>query len=301
MAVAILCALSTAALAIMIDSGDGSGNTSPPPDDPGWDHVGKRSNLCVVYLRNGWVLTAQHVATGDVILAGQIYTAVPGSEIQIQNPDSSLADLKVFAITPDPGLPDLPIRSSNNLPNGDVIMIGHGYNRGAASDSDDPLIWAGPDANPNPAIDGYFWGVGTAKRWGENVVTDDWSGDPRNTKAFYTTFDDPWWDDYLTHEAQATVGDSGGAVFAKVGQTWELAGIMYVIGSFPGQATGNALYGNITGAAKLSIYRDEIMTLTATPVPEPTTAMQLGICAALLAALHGRSNAARRAGRGPCA
>jgi hypothetical protein len=32
--------LPAAAAAVLIDSGDGTGNTTAPSPDPGWDHVG---------------------------------------------------------------------------------------------------------------------------------------------------------------------------------------------------------------------------------------------------------------------
>ena len=50
-AVAILQVLLASSLgAVVIDSGNGSGNTSAPLDDPGWSHLGIRSGLSVIYL-----------------------------------------------------------------------------------------------------------------------------------------------------------------------------------------------------------------------------------------------------------
>ncbi|HXV37507.1 MAG TPA: hypothetical protein VEC18_10175, partial [Myxococcota bacterium] len=67
---------------MLIESGDGSGNTSAPADDPGWAHVGTRNNLSVVYLGRRWVLTANHVGVGNVTIDGQTYSPVPGSAVQ---------------------------------------------------------------------------------------------------------------------------------------------------------------------------------------------------------------------------
>ncbi|MCG8590250.1 MAG: hypothetical protein MJE66_13240, partial [Proteobacteria bacterium] len=39
--------------AVIIDSGDGTGNTAAPPSDPGFAHVGRRSSTTAVYLGNG--------------------------------------------------------------------------------------------------------------------------------------------------------------------------------------------------------------------------------------------------------
>ena len=43
---ALALTLALAAQGVLIDSGDGTGNTGTPPDDPGWAHVGvTASNL----------------------------------------------------------------------------------------------------------------------------------------------------------------------------------------------------------------------------------------------------------------
>ena len=99
--------------ALILDSGDGQGNTSAPADDPGWAHVGRVSGLTGIYLGNGWVLTANHVPVSDPVFGGVSYPVVPGSVVQLQNPDDSFADLKVFRIDPSPSLPLLKIRSDD--------------------------------------------------------------------------------------------------------------------------------------------------------------------------------------------
>ena len=73
------------ARAVIIDSGDGTGNTSAPADDPGWAHVGNRGGLTAIYLGNGWVLTANHVGIGDVTFDGILYPAVADSYIRLEN------------------------------------------------------------------------------------------------------------------------------------------------------------------------------------------------------------------------
>ncbi|MGY8803297.1 MAG: hypothetical protein ACKVK6_03580, partial [bacterium] len=95
---------SASASAVVIDSGDGTGNTTAPADDPGWSNIGSRNGLGVVYLRNGWVITANHVGAGDILLGGSLYTLVPGSAVQLENGDGTMADLVVFGITPLPAV-----------------------------------------------------------------------------------------------------------------------------------------------------------------------------------------------------
>jgi hypothetical protein len=270
---------------VIIDSGDGSGNTTAPADDPGWAHVGSLNGYSAVYIRNGWVLSAYHAGLGTVNLGGVDYSFVSGSGNRLSNGDATLPDLRVFAITPDPGLPELPIRSDPApLPN-DVILIGHGWDRGPATDSDDPLIWAPPPPPPIPAIPGWFTGGVKTKRWGENVVGGAWpGGNPNDTVAFYTAFDYPSDPSHQAHEAQAVGGDSGGAVFAKQGGTWELAGIMIVNGLYEGHINNSVLRDEWTGAADLRFYRQEILDLTA--VPEPSGSSMLGAGVTLLALMQ---------------
>jgi hypothetical protein len=297
LALATVVAMALPAGAVIIDTGDGTGNTSAPPAcpsnpvcDPGWDHVGNTAgNLSVVYLRNRWVLTANHVASDTVILDGVPYAYVSGTSFQLDNGDGTFPDLKVFGITPDPGLPELAIRSNTNLPSNEVIMIGNGRNRGAATDSDDPAMWQAPPEPPAMPIPGWLWGAGRTKRWGVNVVEGDWLPDPFDTISFFTVFDYPTAPNYVMDEAQAASGDSGGAVFAKQGNSWELAGIMFLIALWDGHLNNSVLRDEVTIVADLSFYRDQILTLTeAEPVPEPHGLGGLGAGLALLATLGRR-------------
>ena len=62
---ALTLLLSAPADALILDSGDGQGNTTPPADDPGWAHVGRVTGPSGIYLGNGWVLTANHVTVSE--------------------------------------------------------------------------------------------------------------------------------------------------------------------------------------------------------------------------------------------
>ena len=107
--------------------------------------------------------------------------------------------------------------------------------------------------------------------------------------SFYTVFDDPSAQNHQTDEMQAAEGDSGGAVFAKQANSWQLAGTMFVVALWPGHVNNSVLRGELTGIADLSFYRDEILALTAAePVPEPDFLAGLGAGLALLAVLQRR-------------
>lgn len=256
-----LFALAPSARAVIIDSGDGTGNTSAPPDDPGWVYVGTRSDLTAVYIGGGWVLTANHVPLGTVIIDGVIYAPIVGSDVQLSNGDGTFADLKIFAIAGDPGLADLPIRSDALTVGTALMMIGQGRDRGAFTTWD-------PGA-PNAPISGYEWLNTRSRRWGTNHIDGIPSSRILNTVSFFARFDAGQPD----HEAQVVQGDSGGAVFIKNGGVWELAGIQFARSEFMGQPMDTALYGNFSYASDLSFYRDEILDVIA--APEPGLSLQI--------------------------
>jgi len=228
------------ASAVVIASEPGSGNTTAPADDPGFAHVGSPGIATVVYLGNGWVLTANHVGDADVTLGGVVYPRVPGSRVTFTNPDASHPDIAAYRIDPHPDLPILPIATATPLDGTPVLMVGHGLDRG------DPVTWEGHD--------GFVLLPSQSIRWGTNEVAG--SGNLDGDAAIATTFDA----DATPHEAQAEYGDSGGAVFAKNAQNqWELAGILYTIDVYENQPSSYALYGNVTYAIDLAAYRDQII------------------------------------------
>src|SRR5580704_15894094 len=57
----------------IVAGGDGTQNTTPPADDPGFANVGIRGSGSGIYLGNGWVLTAAHVGAGWVWFNGVEY------------------------------------------------------------------------------------------------------------------------------------------------------------------------------------------------------------------------------------
>lgn len=241
------------ARAVIIASGDGSGNTTPPPDDFGFANVGSAEQTAV-YLGNGWVITANHVREGDVILQGHPYPAVPGSKLRLSNPGGGVsADLAVFRLQePVPDLPSLTVRSTPLAPGLAVVMAGNGFDRG------DPMEF---EARP-----GWTWASAAHLRWGTNEVQQTGLtvnvGIGTATSAFSTDFTPGL---PTPHEAQVAVGDSGGAAFVKQDGRWELAGVLFAADTFEGQPPRTAVYGNTTFAADLPSYRDQILERTLQP------------------------------------
>jgi hypothetical protein len=280
---ALVLGLATAASGVIIDSGDGTGNTSAPTSpftDPGWNSVGILNGLSCVYLGGKFVLTAGHVGTGNVVfngVNGVTYRYVPGTAQQLSNGDGTTADLLMFEIYPEPPLPALSIPSATPLANTSVIMIGNGANRGPAT------TWN--------FIGGYDWGTGQSMRWGTNAISGSTTVQlaGASTMAIETTFVQGG----SANEAQAAVGDSGGAAFAQNGSQWDLAGILFAIGFYPNQPPQTALYGNITYGADLSSYRSQILNVMA--MPEPRTGVWPGAAfVALLARRRTTGSTIRR-------
>jgi len=258
---ALALLLSAPAEALVFVSGDGQGNTSAPPDDPGWSHVGHVGGLGGIYLGNGWVVTANHVPTATAVFQGVWYAAVPGSTVQLHNPDPpnppyAFADLKVFRIDPSPSLPLLPIRATTppEAPTiTDVTLIAGGALRGAGTS------WDG--------YDGFLWGATTGMHWATNRVFE--TGMTGGSWTISTDFTKVSMGG-TTHEGQGASGDSGGAMFIKnQNEDWELAGVLFAILPFPGQPASTALLGkasqpigNLTYAIDLAVYRDQLIELT---------------------------------------
>ena len=68
--------------AVIIASGDGTGNTGAAPGSSGHLYAGKIGSLSGVYLGDGWVLTANHVGTGPVTLNGVTHAPVTGTAVR---------------------------------------------------------------------------------------------------------------------------------------------------------------------------------------------------------------------------
>jgi len=249
LAMGFLALVAAPAGAVLIASGDGTGNVSAPPDDPGFANAGVLSNNSSVYLGNGWVLTANHVSVNPVTLGGVAHAPVPGTTIRLEHTAGVYTDLKLFRLVTDPGLPALSIATATPAGNEPVVMMGHGRNRGAATS------WNGHD--------GWSWGSGRTMRWGTNRVTLTGlnlviSGS--TVRSFSLEFDD---DGGVTDEAVAATGDSGGPVFVDNGPGFDLAGLIFAVYSYVGQPLYTSLFGNGSYVADLSYYRSQIVAITA--------------------------------------
>jgi len=265
--VAVLCFawIGHPALAVVIDTGDGSGNTTAPPDDPGWANVGTIGSLVGVYLGDGWVLTANHVGDGAIVLQDITYQPLAGSKVRFEKPPGSNADLIVYRIQGRPPLPSLVLADTTPSLDDEVTMIGNGWNREAGLTYWD-IDWLEVSPPPPAAFTGYKrLCCGRSMRWGRNIVTAtdlDIVTGGSTTRSFEVSFD---LSGGVTDEAQAVPGDSGGAVFMKRSGQWQLAGTLFAIATFQSQPSDTAVFGQTTEAADVAFYRDEILAVITPP------------------------------------
>jgi hypothetical protein len=252
------------AMAVVIDSGDGTGNTGAPADDPGWSNVGVivRSTTGV-YLGNHWVLAAGHSGVLEFRLGDRLFEPVQGKIQHYVSTDSTVRpDLKLFQLRERPNLPALRLARSAPRVDTPVVMIGKGRNRSASRTG-----WSLAGAIVplrRASYAGYEAAAGNAMRWGTNRIAAVDLLIPTGTstsRSFATQFD---FGLPTPHEAQAASGDSGGPVFAKNGEgEWELIGIMFTVAQRSKQPGILAVYGDATFSVDIHAYRDQIEKIVA--------------------------------------
>ncbi|NIR61213.1 MAG: trypsin-like peptidase domain-containing protein [Gammaproteobacteria bacterium] len=213
-----------------------------------WDHVVGLGSYSGVYLGDRWILTAAHVGAREARLRGMRFPADPESEIDLRT-DFIPADLVLFRLREDPGLPALPIATESPLLGDEVLLVGWGRAAG------EPFEWEGRR--------GHRWGAGPpTRRWGRNVIHR--RGMQSRMKGYLTnTFGTRFDTGIATARAtQAAQGDSGGAVFLRTREGWALGGVLLMIRRLPAQPPNTAVSGNETYSADLVSYRDQIEAIT---------------------------------------
>lgn len=269
--------------AVVVASG-GPNNTAPGRQ-PFFNNVGVIGSASAIYLGDGWVMSANHVAgslPASVNFGGTAYTTQAGSFQRLENPTHSptltlYTDIVLFRLDSSPALPSVSLALSTPTVGSQVMMIGNGRTQAATRTYWDRTVIPG-SANDTwvettealSNISG-FQTTGTQEvRWGENLVNaeqfiiDVGQGD---VISFSTGFDAAG----LTHEAQGVSGDSGGAVFSYDGSAWSLSGMMYAVSTYenqPGGAT-TAVFGVETAIADIASYRTQILNV----IPEPSSGL----------------------------
>lgn len=264
------------AQALIVASGNGNDNEASVqavyPVFPYWGNIGQIGNGTGIYLGGDLVLSARHVGAqgGGFILDGTDHPMAPLKTLlnptDIPGTLTTKTDLRIYQLDPGHGL-DLTLTTvdlATSLPTiaGDeLVMIGTGFI------ADNP-------GGPPP----FIWSATRDTLWGQNKVFSvfDGNADPsdphvltlnnRDVITFTTRFDNPDTGPPstrgLTHEAQAALHDSGGAVFFKDADTWKLTGLIHAIEAV---VVGEAAYGDKTFISDLPLYADQILSTMFVP------------------------------------
>ena len=285
---------------------DSGVNTTPPADDPGWYNIGSVGSASAIYLGSDlsgdcWVLSANHVTLGatsftffDKSLSQYVtgtYQIVPNSGVVLTNPSGPGAgqnsDLVMYRVDPNSspyGAPNLPqpILAPSQPTSGTVIGIGRGIDRQSTEtywDNSQP-VWQTVATPQQASHTGYIISGSQTMRWGDNQIDQSnvsfnvgTTAHPIYVQSFTTKFDQfepSGGGTALSSEFNATIGDSGGGVFQKLGNTWVLSGMIDGITLLPGQpypssttpnAPVTAAFGDSTIISDLSVYKSQILAL----------------------------------------
>lgn len=194
--------------------GGSAGHITDPGGGLPWDNVGNTGVYLGAYTTGYWIITANHVGSTGITLAGTAYTSVGGSALRIGTTDLLLYRIDVSGGTPT--LSDLTISNLQPDSGQAVKMIGDGSGT-------------------------MTWGNNTVNSYGSYNL-----GNPAETTfGLFTTYSD------IAGEGQAQGGDSGGALFYEYASgSWWLSGILSGIGTsegtpFTASVAIAAYYGDI--------------------------------------------------------
>jgi hypothetical protein len=257
-----------------------------------YNNVLPYSDATAVYL--GWaqtdvgprafLLSAMHITLSNTMLINAVSYSVTRESI-------AGSDLALLTLTNIDGImPPLPVMNlaaSTPAVGTDVIMAGFGRERVQDATTDADVS----DAITINSSEGYTTTTQQVMRWGTNttvrvdsppgqpVPTATFTIDGRPTVSFLTEFDEPGAGEWLTtSEAQAVVGDSGGAAFDFDGN---LRGIMVAVDGSSGDL---AVFGDLTLFADVATYRDDIdNAIGYALIPEPSTTALLLVGAGMAA------------------
>lgn len=279
---------------------DNAANTSAPPSGVPWNAVAKVTDSSgslitgsAVYLGNGFLLTANHVAMNLT------YSFVTFDRLETFAIDPNFNDgVRAYGKQVAPGV-DMAVFKLTSIPvSATAAKLLPAATESFGASSSATLVGWGVGRNTSSPVgtNAVLWGDATTsdKRWGLNA--------PRGTNNITYTLDSK---SYLyealvtyagttndpnpnakglgNNEAGATEYDSGSGLFQEVGGEWYLIGLTTAV-----QKTGSTTFdrdapggGDANYFARISTYDQQITAL----VPEPSTFALLVMAGTGLAAV----------------
>ena len=210
--------------AVIVGPGSGTQNTTAPADDPGWANVGSKRSLGVVYIGNRWVVTAAHVGIGTVTFGGVAYDAIPG-HVGFRS-DRARADRR-------PDRLQAPRRPGRARARDRERDSSRRY-----VDRDDRIRARSRCGDSVERHRRLVLGTSAAKRWGTNLVGSAPAPvtiGANVTNAFWTDFTKSPPRRSRASERRRRSATRAARLFVKNGGIWQLAGVLFAIGSYQGQ------------------------------------------------------------------
>ena len=212
---------------IFFDTGDPAHNRETAPTgqlaNSGWQFQGEYKEFLGTMISPRHFITAIHIGKGPTTFVQKSwFSGEAGDRVYYIDPnfnngngsrDIPGTDLRIFEVYGQfPAY--APLYTTSDEAGRQAVMIGRGYPRGA-------------EVTRFGQTRGWLWAPRDERvRWGTNTV-DGYADAGVRGPMLVTDFDDV----AGSNECQATLGDSGGAVFVRKTNTWRLAGILHAADS----------------------------------------------------------------------
>jgi hypothetical protein len=251
-------------------------NTIQPTGLAAWNYVGWVNGGSAVYLGNNWVLTADHVGSGNFNLGSSTY--VTNRSVRVTDSLGNPTDLLLLHITTAPALTNLSLIFTTPAAGQSYTNIGFGVDRNTAIKYYDASFAPVTDAS-TATYAGFGYGSSHDKSYGTNSVYNfGTNAAPQTLTSFNIGYGKvtAFAGEFLDGTDQIVSGDSGGGVFNSFGQ---LVGINDAMGTYSGQPGSTALFGDGSYMVDIATYYHDIAVVTGVPEPGCCSLVAIGLIA----------------------